>query len=60
MGRRKRMVEPKPRKYAFPVISVDPMVYAEAIRIAAGDGRRLEIIDAKTVIVHNNRNYRKG
>lgn len=42
-------------------VVVDPRVWATARRLAEGDMRRVEIVDATTVVVHNHpRNTRKA
>lgn len=43
------------RSSAVVVRRPDPAVWREALRIAAGDARRIEVLSDGSVVVHNER-----
>jgi hypothetical protein len=45
---------PRPRSGPVITIRVVPAVWRAALRLAGGDARRLQVVDAGTVLVHNH------
>jgi hypothetical protein len=44
-----------PRPGPVQAITVNRAVWREVLRLAAGDARRIQVIDGQTVVVHNRR-----